>query len=334
MSGFTWKGRTALITGVSGFIGAWLAEALVESGAHVIGFDMDPAGALPLHTGLSTRIEVVTGSVTSLHDVSALFETYRPDTCFHLAGASMIDRSIAAPATTFEVNAMGTWVVLEAARLAPVRPRVVAASSNHVYGSHEAFPYGEEYALNGSTPYAASKACADVIARSYASTYGMPIVIARLTNTYGGADPHTTHLVTATIQSVLRGESPVIHSDGSPLKSYLYVSDTLNGLMRMAEHADRPSVNGEPFNLCTDSPIQVIDLVRAVIDAVGAEGVHVRVLGKPGEFHEREFLSNARAKAILGWSPEYTLEQGLRKTIAWYRDHPEVWNRTSAVEAP
>jgi len=325
-----WADRTVLITGVSGFIGAWLARTLVERGARVTGLDTTATGALQFHEGLDGQVDVAVGSITSLPDVTRALERFRPEVCFHLAGASMVDRSIAAPMATFEVNTLGTWVVLEAVRQVGSRPRLVAASSNHVYGNHETFPYCEDFALDGPSPYAASKACADIVARSYAATYDLPIAVARLTNSYGGADPHVTHIVTASIISVLRGEAPVLLSDGSPLKSYLYVRDTVAGLVRLAEMADRPEVRGRAFNLAMDEPITVLDLVRTIVKVSGAQGLTVVPQGTPGAFHEREFLSNGRAKTILAWRPEYALEDGLRETIAWYREHPELWRPSTA----
>lgn len=330
---WSWTGKTVLITGVGGFIGAWLAEALLARGARVTGFDQTAPGALLLHEGLNENVEVALGSITSPEDAQRAFDRFQPEVCFHLAGASMVDRSIASPVATFEVNALGTWVILEAARQAASTASIVVASSNHVYGNHETFPYSEDYALNGPTPYAASKACADIVARSYAATYGLPIGVARLTNSYGGADPHLTHIVTATILAVLRGDPPVIHSDGSPLKSYLYVKDTIAGLIRLAETASSSAVRGRAFNLCTDEPVRVLDLVQTIIDVSGVTELRPRVLARPGDSHDREFLSNERAKAILGWHPAFTLEAGVREAVAWYREHPLSWQTSTATRS-
>ena len=319
MADAAWQGRTALITGISGFLGAWLAEALVERGAAVFGFDKVAGGALELHDGLAGRVNIITGDITSLEDAERALKASSADTCFHLAGHSMVDPESRSPVATFEANARGTWIVLEAARRFGRLSRIMVASSNHIYGHQETAPSAEDAPLNGVNPYAASKACTDLIARCFAETYRMPIAIARNTNTYGGADPHQTHIVTASILSLLQGQPPVIQSDGSPVKSYLYVRDTIEGYLRLGARADAPDVRGQPVNLSMDAPVSVKELVETLIRVSGVQGLPPKILGTAGAWTEREWLSNARAKAVLGWTPHYSLEAGLRETFEWYR---------------
>lgn len=323
MSDQFWHGRRVLITGVNGFLGAWLAQALVERRAQVFGLDRVPHGALALHQDLPGRVELMTADVTSLHDVQGVFERSKPHTCFHLAGQSTVEAAGRSPIPTFEANIVGTWVILEVARHSESLEGIVMASSNHVYGEQALQPSAEDGPLNGSSPYAASKACTDIIARCFAQSYGMPVVMARTTNTYGGADPHQTHLVTASILSLLKGQPPVIQSDGLPVKSYLYVRDAIAGYLLLGEQAARPEVRGNPFNFCTDTPIDVLGLVNMMIQVAGLTGVTPRILGRSGAGGCHEFLSNERARAVLGWRPRYSLEAGLRETIEWYRAHEE-----------
>ena len=319
MTGDFWRDRRVLITGVGGFLGAWLARTLLDRGARVFGFDRAAQGALALHEDLERQVPVITGDVRSVDDVERALDESGARTCFHLAGQSMIDSAGRSPLETFESNVAGTWATLEAVRKAARLDGTVVASSNHVYGEHAEFPFHEEFPLNGTSPYAASKVCADVVARSFADTYEMPVTVARNTNTYGGADPHTSHIVTASVLSILHGERPRVHSDGTPVKSYLYVKDTISGYLALGERAAEPDVRGRGFNLCTDIPISVLDLVRTVIWVAGAEGVTPEVLGTSGPPSEREFLSNGRAKAVLGWAPEYSVEAGIRETFEWYQ---------------
>ena len=314
-----WAGRTVLVTGISGFLGAWLAEALLEQGAVVAGFDRTAPGAMELHEGLADRVTMFTGDMTVLEDVEQAIRSSKADTCFHLAGHSMVDPENRSPLPAFEANARGTWVVLEAARRVGSLARIMVASSNHVYGHQGSTPSTEDAALNGTNPYAASKACTDIIARCFAESYRMPIGIARNTNSFGGADPHLTHIVTASILSLLRGEAPVIQSDGSPVKSYLYVRDTIEGYLRLADRSAEPEVRGQPVNFSMDEPVSVAALVSTLITVSGATDISPRILGAPGQWHEREWLSNARAKSVLGWRPQFTLKDGLRETYEWYR---------------
>jgi CDP-glucose 4,6-dehydratase len=323
MSENFWHGRRVLITGVNGFLGAWLAQALVERQAQVFGLDRCPHGALALHEGLPDHVELMTAEVTSLQDLRRVLARSKPQTCFHLAGQSMVEAADGSPIPTCEANVVGTWVVLEAARHSTSLEGIVVASSNHVYGEQAVQPSVEDLPLNGSSPYAASKACADIIARCFAQSYGMPVAMARTTNTYGGADPHQTHLVTAAILSLLNGQPPVIHGDGSPVKSYLYVRDTISGYLLLGEQAARPEVRGKPFNFCTDTPIDVLGLVNTMMQVAGVTGMAPRILGQSGVGRCHEWLSNDRARAVLGWRPRYSLEAGLRETIAWYRAHGE-----------
>ena len=320
MSAEFWQDKKVLVTGLTGFIGCWLAEKLLEKGAMVVGYDLSDIGALPLHPGLKEKITLVKGDILDQKNLEDAFKKYGINVCFHLAGQSMIEVGDSSPMHTFEINARGTWMVLEATRNTGV-DRIVVSSSNTVYGDQKDFPTLEGAPLNGSHPYGASKVCTDVIARSYAKTCKMNVVLCRQTNTYGGGDFHLTHIVPHTILAVLRGESPVIKSDGTPTKAYLYVEDTVTGYLRVAEEAHRPDVSGEAFNLTTDSPT-VLELVKTVIEVSGNKNLKPEIKGTPETTrHDKEFLSMEKSERVLGWRPSYTLKQGLAKTFAWYRDN-------------
>ncbi len=240
----------------------------------------------------------------------------------------MIETGLASPMKTFEINVRGTWSVLEAAKAAGVE-RVVVSSSNTVYGPQTRYPFFEDAALNGEHPYAASKAATDIVTRSYAKTLGMHAVACRQTNTFGGADPHRTHVVPSAILSLLAGEAPVIKSDGTPTKAYLYVEDTVAGYLRIAEMAHDPRVSAQAFNITMAEPVSVRELVSSAIRASGLN-VEPNIIGTAATTRkEHEHLSPAKAREVLGWEARYTLEEGLRRTFDWYRQNLDFYREVA-----
>lgn len=324
MSAF-WNGRRVLITGVSGFLGSWLSCLLVKAGAIVFGLDVTEGVCLKAH-GLVGRVPIIRGSILELDAVEGALRDQQIEVCFHLAGQSMIEGAAGGPLAAFEANTRGTWTVLEACRRAGALRAVVCASSNHTYGPQKSAPFTEDQPLNQLDVYGASKACADVITRSYAYNFGLPAVAVRNVNSFGPADPHTSHIVTGTILSLLRGEPPVIRSDGSPVKAYLHARDTMWAYMLAAEHAEDPAVKAQAFNVTPAEPVRVIDLVRIIVGVSGKNGIEPVItatdLSQKDYF---EHLSGERTKRLLGWTPRFTLEAGLRDTYQWYAEHGTDW---------
>lgn len=320
-----WRGRSVLITGAGGFLGAWLSRLLVDAGARVSGFDLAPGVCLRAH-GLDGQVPVVTGSVLDVAAAEQALRAQRVEVCFHLAGQSMIEGAAAGPLAAFDVNIRGTWSVLEACRRVGTLRAVVCASSNHAYGPQRTSPFTEDQPLNQLDVYGASKACADVIARSFAANFGLPVVVVRNVNSFGPGDPHVSHIVTGSILSLLRGEAPVIRSDGSPVKAYLHARDTVSAYVLLAEHAAAPGVQGEAFNVTPAQPVSVLDLVRTIIRVAGRPGVEPVVaavdLSQKGFF---EHLSPRKLETTLGWTPRLTLEAGLADTYRWYAGHGTAW---------
>ncbi len=318
MSDAFWANRRVLITGIQGFIGAWLARALADRGARVVGYDRADRGALDLHPGLREQVALVLGDLTDQPALERVLAEHQIQTAYHLAAQSNISVARGSPVPAFESNIRGSWTFLDACRCYGQCETIAVASSNTVYGEQERAPFTEDFALNASNPYAASKACTDILARCYAATYGLPVAIARATNTYGGADPNVDRIVPGTILKLLRGEAPEIRSDGSPRKGYLYVKDTVEAYRILGERAAAPDVRGRAFNFHPDQPTSVLELVQAMVRVAGRPDLQPRVLGAPGKY-EYEFLSSERAKRVLGWTPRYSLEDGLRETFEWYR---------------
>jgi len=313
-----WTSRTALITGIGGFIGSALAKALVEKGARVVGVVRDFTDVQLLEVrGVLDRVNVVRGSINEPGLVERALNEYEVDTLFHLAAQSLVGVANRSPISTFETNVAGTWNVLEAARRLPVE-RIVVASSDKAYGSQPDLPYTEQSPLAGSFPYDASKTCADVIAHSYAVSYELPVAIIRCANTYGAGDLNWTRLIPGTIRSGLNGESPVIRSDGTPERDYLYLDDAVDAYLRLADAL--PQVAGEAFNAGSGLAVGVLDLVEQILSLTGGN-TDPRVLGQASREIDRQFLDSTKAREVLGWTARTELSSGLRQTVDWYRSY-------------
>lgn len=315
-----WTGRRVLVTGPNGFVAAWLIEALLDHGAEVWGYDRSPVGSLELHPGLRERIQIVVGDLTDQPKIEQLLSENGVQTLIHLAAQSSIALSKGSPTPAFDSNIRGTWSVLDAARSYGKLDTIAVASSLTAYGDQDTSPFDESFALNGNDPYAASKACTDIIARCYAASYGMPIAIARTANIFGPADPHLDHIIPGTMLSLMRGERPVIRSDGSPSKGYLHVSDIVQAYMLLAERAAGLDVRGRAFNIHPDQPITVLDLVRLIIKVADRPDLEPNIT-RQSDNHEHVWLANERSKRILGWEQKTTLEDGLRDTFNWLKVH-------------
>ena len=310
-----WKNKRVLVTGGSGFVGRWVGRALVAAGADFHILDIVPP------KGFSEPFALHHADLRNLDAVTQLLEETRPAVIIHLAGQPGVSVSHDQPVSAYESNVLATFNLLEAAKQKRADGEllaIVAVSSNHVYGHQDHRPTVESAALNGAGMYAASKLCGDVLARCYGKSYGLPVGIARMTNSYGGDDHHVAHIITGSILSTLRGERPVIKQSGRDLKGYLYIEDTAAGLLAVAEGvAGSMDLAGEAFNLVPDAAITTLELVQAIIAA--ADSDLEPIVQDPTAPHEEEYLDNAKARRLLGWTPQFDLSTGLRKTIGWYR---------------
>jgi CDP-glucose 4,6-dehydratase len=316
-----WRDKSVLVTGAGGFVGSWLAHALVEHGATVTAIlrDEPRPGNFDL-LGLGERVNVVRGSVIDAATVERACNEYEVDTCFHLAAQAIVGAANRSPVSSFESNIRGTWTVLEACRTARLVERVVIASSDKAYGSQPQLPYTEDMPLLGVNPYDASKACAEVLVRSYRATFGLPVVVARCANIYGGGDLNFSRLIPGTIRSVLRGERPIIRSGGTPIRDYIHVDDAVAAYLALGEQLHLPGVAGSAFNFGGGEPISVRDMLVRILDAcdVGDLQPDVRGSGVPAGEIDRQYLDSARAASLLGWRPRVSLGDGLRRTAGWY----------------
>ena len=321
MSEGFWAARPVFITGANGFIGSWLARELVRQGASVVALvrDQTAQGGLALQ-GVRDQVTLVSGDISDAALMQRVVNEYAIDTCFHLAAQAIVGVSNRSPLSTFETNIRGTWNVLEACRTVSTVTRIVVASSDKAYGHQDHLPYHESDRLNGIFPYDASKACTDILAQSYFVSFGLPVAVTRCANVYGGGDLNFSRLIPDTMRAVLADRAPVIRSDGSPTRDYMYAPDAASAYMTLAEALDRDDVRGEAFNFGLGLPISVRELVERIIALAGREHLQPRVLGSSvprGEI-DAQYLASDKAAERLGWRPSCTLDDGLRETLSWY----------------
>lgn len=317
MSG-PWADRRVLVTGATGIVGSWLVRALLEQGATIVALvlDADPQSEL-YRSGDIRRVSVVNGALEDFRNLERALLAHDVDSVFHLGAQAIVDIAHRAPLATFETNIRGSYNLLEACRLHADRVRrVVVASSDKAYGEQELLPYTEETALNGRHPYDVSKSCADLLAQSYHHSYGLPVAIARCGNVYGGGDLHWDRIVPGTIRSLLRGERPIIRSDGTYVRDYLYVKDCVAGYLALSDAIDR--VAGDAFNFSTESPVTVSEIVTTTRKIVGRTDLEPIIQNVARGEIRNQSLSARKARERLGWQAAFDLERGLAETVAWY----------------
>jgi CDP-glucose 4,6-dehydratase len=316
------SGRSVLVTGAHGLLGSWLVKGLLERGARVVAIRRDePAVSGLALLGLADRVDVVHGDIATEGLVARALNEYEVDSVFHLAAQTLVGTANHAPLSTFETNIRGTWLVLEACRLHGAE-RVVVASSDKAYGPHPDLPYREEMALRPVYPYDVSKAAADLLARSYWHTFGLPVAVTRFANLYGGADTNRSRLVPEAVCAALAGRAPVVRSDGSPERDFLYVEDAVRAYLAIWDVLGSEGARGEAFNAGGGSPHRVGDMVALICRLAGSEvEPDIRGRGVPHAEIDRQWVDSSKLRELTGWEPQLSLEDGLRRTIDWYRDH-------------
>jgi CDP-glucose 4,6-dehydratase len=315
-----WLDRPTLVTGATGLLGGWLVRRLIESGADVVCLVRDWVPQSELVRGsLLEQVKVVRGDVRDQTTLERLLGEYEVDTVLHLAAQTIVGIANRNPISTFETNVAGTWTLLEACRRSPAVRQIVVASSDKAYGDHEKLPYTEDAPLVGRHPYDVSKSCADLIAQSYATTFDLRVAVTRCGNFYGGGDLNWNRIVPGTIRSVLRGQRPVIRSDGQYVRDYFYVEDGAMVNMVLAEHlARKPELRGEAFNFSNEIQMTVLELVERLLGLMGSN-LKPDIRNEATNEIRHQFLSAEKARRVLGWSPLFDLDDGLRRTVDWYR---------------
>ena len=322
---------TTLVTGGHGFAASWLIKTLLDRGQSVRSLDRpDPRvgdtgsvrpSALDLH-GIANEVEMVEVDLRNADGVKHALAGV--ETVFHLAAQTIVGTAQAAPRETFEVNVLGTWNVLEACRERGVE-RVIFASSDKAYGASEELPYKEDHPLRAANPYDASKAAADILARSYWHSYGLPVAVSRFANLYGGGDLNFTRLIPEAVGAALDGRAPVIRSDGTPQRDFLYVEDAVAAYLALLEALDAGPARGEAFNAGGDQPHSVAEVLTLIAELAGT-GTEPKFegAGNPEGEIDRQYVDSSKLREMTGWRPAVGLEEGLRRTIDWYREHPEA----------
>jgi CDP-glucose 4,6-dehydratase len=317
-----WQDRRVFVTGCTGLVGSWTVRALLDAGAHVVGLIRDQvAGSELERAGLSSQIDAVRGSIEDYPLMERTMNEYEVQTVMHLAAQTIVGVANRSPLSTFETNIKGTWCVLEAARRMPTPPHVVVASSDKAYGDQDQLPYTEDAPLQGRHPYDASKSCTDILALTYHNSYGLPVCVTRCGNFYGGGDLNWNRIVPGTVRSILRGERPILRSDGTYIRDYFYVKDGAASYLHLAEcMARQPEVIGHAFNFSTEIQVTVLDLVSRITRAMGSSLTpDIQATAKNEIKHQ--YLSAEKARRMLGWSSAYTLDESLAETVAWYQDY-------------
>ena len=317
VDGSFWSGRTVLITGAAGLLGGWLSRALLAAGAGVVGFDIDWESSAIL--GPDDPVTRVDGDVRATGAVDGVLREHAPEIVFHLAAQTQVGVANDDAVSTFEHNILGTWTVLEACRQAPFVRSIVVASSDKAYGDRGGTAYVESDALAARHPYAASKTCADVLAQTYAESYGLSVGISRCGNMYGGGDLEWERIVPGTIRSLLRAERPIVRSDGRFVRDYLYVEDAAEGVAVLAQAvAERDDLRGEAFNFAADTRLSVLDLVDRIRELMSVDLEPVILDEATNEIREQR-VEAAKAREVLGWTARHRLDEGLQMSIDWYR---------------
>jgi len=315
-----WRDRPTFVTGATGLVGGWLVSRLVEAGAEVVCLVRDwvPQSKLVADNTIE-RVRVVRGEVQDSALLERCLGEYEIDTVIHLAAQTIVTIANRNPLSTFESNIAGTWALLEACRRSPAVKQIVIASSDKAYGDSDSLPYDEKTPLRGVHPYDVSKSCSDMIAQSYAKTFGLPVSITRCGNFYGGGDLNWNRIVPGTIRSALRGQRPIIRSDGQNLRDYFYVEDGAAAYMHLAEAmASNRQLIGEAFNFSNESQVSVLDLARKILLLMRSD-LEPDVRNEASNEIRHQFLNAEKARQMLHWQPLYTLEEGLDRTVAWYR---------------
>lgn len=315
-----WLDRPTFVTGGTGLVGSWLVKYLLESGADVVCLVRDwvPRSELA-RTGRIEQVKIARGDVRDRETLERVLGEYEIETVIHLAAQTIVTIANRNPISTFETNIAGTWNLLEACRRSPKVRQIVVASSDKAYGDQEILPYSEDTPLQGRHPYDVSKSAADLIAHAYAVSYGLPVAITRCGNFYGGGDLNWNRIIPGTIRSILRGQPPVIRSDGEYIRDYFYVEDGALAYMRLAEQlASRPELKGQAFNFSNEIQVTTREIVNR-IRALMKSDLAPEIRNEASNEIRHQYLSAEKARKELQWKPLFTLDEGLQKTIDWYK---------------
>lgn len=313
-----WQGKKVLVTGANGFVGSHLVKKLILEKAKVITF-------FPVESKLKIGSVDVKGSVENFNKLKEIIKKFGVNIIFHLAAQPLVEIGQTNPIKTFEVNIQGTWNVLESARQSNIQ-KVIIASTVHVYGDNPKVPFKEEFFPQPSRPYETSKACADLLAQSYADSYNLPVEIPRFVNIYGPGDFNFSRLIPKVIKSILKGNKPEVWDIGS-VRDFLFIDDAVNAYLMLAQKQFTKNKRVRVLNFGTGKPIKIYDLIMKIVNLTNQK-IKVEMKNPPlDRAHEikKQYVSVAKAKRELGWYPKVNIDEGLTKTIAWYKENPHLF---------
>lgn len=312
--------KNILITGIGGFVGGMLAKRLVDQGYEVTGIVQDQRKYDNLaYLGIRDKVNTCRGSVTDYEFVARLLNQYSIDTVFHLAAVSIVRHAAQHPTTCFEANIKGTWTVLEACRIHGGAKAILVASSDKAYGEHKTLPYTEDFALKACHTYDASKACEDIIGRTYAVNYDLPVVVSRSSNIYGPGDFNFSRIIPNTIRRALHDESPIIWKGVHDyVREFIYIEDVIDAMLALVKHIG--TTKGEAYNFAGLEHAKVYDIVRGLLDAMGKQSLEIKTPEREGMFLEikEQYMNGDKIHKATGWLPKVNLNKGLGETIRWY----------------
>lgn len=313
-----WRHKNVFITGSTGLLGSWVIKYLQNTDANII--SLIRGSSFFSQNNQSIGITTVNGKVEDFECIKKILSEYKIDTVLHFAAQTIAPVANKSPLSTFETNIKGTWTVLEACRQSALVKRIIIASSYKAYGDSEKLPYTENTPLNGKHPYDVSKSCADLLAQAYYASYKLPLCITRCGNLFGGGDLNFNRIFPSVIRSAMLDEQPILRSDGSFVRDFFYVEDSVRGILRLVEVMNKKSITGEVFNFSNEKPIAVLDMVNIILKKMKSKYSPKILNNSTNEIH-KQYLSAKKAHEILGWKPSFTMNQGINKTIAWYRNY-------------
>ena len=316
-----WQDRPVFVTGGTGLVGSWLVKRLINAGADVVCLVRDwvPQSEFVRSRDIE-KVKRVRGDIRERDMLERVLGEFEIDTVIHLAAQTIVTIANRNPISTFETNIAGTWNLMEACRRSPKVKQIVVASSDKAYGDQETLPYKEDTPLQGQHPYDVSKSAADLISYTYAKSYDLPVVITRCGNFYGGGDLNWNRIIPGTIRSILRGQAPIIRSDGEYIRDYFYVEDGAAAYMLLAEHlAANPELKGDAFNFSNEIQVPVREIVEKIIKLM-TSNLHPEILNEANNEIRHQYLSAEKARRMLNWKPLFNLDTALALTIDWYKE--------------
>ena len=315
-----WQNKNVFITGGNGFLGSWLVKELLEKEANIIVliYEEDPRSNF-YKWELDKKVIKIKGQIEDYNLLKSIINKYEIATVFHLAAQPLVTIALRDPLHTFESNIRGTYNLLEACRNSQFIKEIVIASSDKAYGDHDKQPYTEEFALQGKHPYDVSKSCTDLLAQTYAKTYKLPVVITRSGNFYGGGDLYFDRIIPHAIAQYLMNKKPQLRSDGTHKRDYVYIKDVVDAYITLAEKLHDKNLSGHGFNFGLGKGVSVLEIVETIKKLMNSN-LEPEILDTAKAEIQEQYLNAEKISKVVGWKPQYSLEEGLKETIEWYKE--------------